>query len=275
MKLYLREDVAALWTDRNPLAEAFALQGEVFREVARRKTMKVNIAGGSYFVKLHEGVGWVEIIKNWLQFKRPVLGAENEFLACRGLAEVGIKAPVPVAFAMENLSMARRRSFILCEELTERVSLEDFTETWFEQPATPETRHRMLLAIAEFARAFHQHGFIHRDFYICHLLAQSGELRRGRFDLAVLDLHRARRFDVVPDRWLRRDLGALLFSTLDLGFSTTDWLRFIRRYSGRPLKTELAERGDFWISVRARAHKLYREGERKGIVKGLYHGADG
>ena len=270
MRLYLREDLAALWSGRDPLAEAFALDGEIFRNVARRKTMKVQIAGDAYFVKLHEGVGWLEIFKNWLQFKRPVLGAENEYLACRGLADAGIKAPVPVAFAMGAGSIAARRSFILCEELKDRVSLEDVTDGWFERPTTPLIRHRMVQAIAEFASAFHQQGFIHRDFYICHLLVESEALKKGRFDLAVLDLHRARRFDVIPDRWLRRDLGALLFSTLDLGYSRRDWLRFIRLYSGRPLKLELAERGEFWDSVRLRAQQLYHRGERKGIVKGRY-----
>lgn len=274
MRLYLREDLAELWSGRDPLTEAFALEGEIFRDVARRKTMKVQIDGKDYFVKLHEGVGWLEIFKNWLQFKRPVLGAENEYLACRGLADVGIKAPVPVAFAVEAGSMAARRSFILCEELKDRVSLEDVTNVWFERPTTPIIRHRMVRAIAEFASAFHQQGFIHRDFYICHLLAASEALQKGRFDLAVLDLHRARRFDAIPDRWLRRDLGALLFSTLDLGYSRRDWLRFIRLYAGRPLKQELAERGEFWDSVRRRAQQLYHRGERKGIVRGHYEVTD-
>ena len=32
----------------------------------------------------------------------------------------------------------------------------------------------------------------------------------------------------LPQRWRLRDLAALLFSTLDLGYSRRDWLRFVR-----------------------------------------------
>ena len=70
--------------------------------------------------------------------------------------------------------------------------------------------------------------------------------------------------------WLKRDLAALLFSTLDLGYTRRDWLRFIHLYTGRPLREELAEREDLWASVLQRAEKLYNEGLRKGLVKGLY-----
>ena len=92
----------------------------------------------------------------------------------------------------------------------------------------------------------------------------------GAANLGVLDLHRALHFQQVPDRWRKRDLAALLFSSLDLAYTRRDWLRFIRWYTGRPLRLELRERGVFWLSVVERANKLYREGERKGIVKGRY-----
>ena len=270
MTVYLREDIAARWSGRDPMQEAFSLEGEIYRNVARRKTLRVSIGGKYYFVKLHFGVGWVEVFKNWLQLKRPVLGAENEYQACRDLAATGLAAPLAAAYGMAAGSLASRRSFVLCDELTGRASLEDVTERWPEQGVDPLLRLRMLKAVAEFARAFHGHGFIHRDFYICHLLTHEKKLDDGQFDLAVLDLHRARRFDVIPRMWLKRDLAALLFSTLDLGYTRRDWLRFIHLYTGRPLREELAEREDLWASVLQRAEKLYNEGLRKGLVKGLY-----
>ncbi|MDG2276751.1 MAG: lipopolysaccharide core heptose(I) kinase RfaP [Pseudomonadales bacterium] len=272
MTVFLREEVSKIWSKAEALDRAFALEGEVYRDVARRKTMRVELGQRIYFVKLHDGVGWFEVIKNWLQLKRPVLGAENEYEACRDLAEVGIRAPLAAAFATDDGAFASRRSFILCDELKDHTSLEDVVAPWFENKPAPLTRLRMLAAVAEFARHFHARGFIHRDFYICHLLAEGQALANNEFDLAVLDLHRARRFDVVPDRWLRRDLAALLFSTLDLGYSRRDWLRFIRLYAARPLREELHERGHFWLSVKRRADKLYREGIRKDLVKGLYNG---
>ena len=73
--MFLREDIAAAWQGKNPLEEAFALQGEVFRDMPGRKTMRVDIAGRLYFVKLHFGVGWAEVLKNWLTFKHQQQGA--------------------------------------------------------------------------------------------------------------------------------------------------------------------------------------------------------
>ncbi len=277
---YLREDIARAWAGLDPLETAFALQGEVYRDVPGRRTLQVGIGASTYFVKLHYGVGWGEIVKNWLQFKIPVVGAENEFAACRGLQQAGISAPVAAAYGRGPGSPAARNSYVLCDELRDHTSLEDVTDPWPLQPPHKLERLRLLTAVALFARRFHAAGYIHRDFYLCHLLAPAALLRAAAADqpvraselppLAVLDLHRARRFDDIPDRWLKRDLAGLLFSALDLGYSQADWLRFIRIYSGRPLRQELQSRGAFWRSVYRRARGLYVKGQRKGLVKGLY-----
>ena len=98
---FLREDVAGAWTGRDPLEVAFALEGEVFRDVPGRRTLRVEINGRSYFVKLHYGVGWGEVFKNWLQLKTPIIGAENEYEACTALADVGI-VEAGIAFAQRQ-----------------------------------------------------------------------------------------------------------------------------------------------------------------------------
>ena len=272
---YLRDDLAAHWAPDNLLEAAFQLQGEVFRQVAGRRTLRVQLGDQWYFVKVHEGVGWAEVLKNWLQFKPPVVGAENEYHACLGLAEEGIRAPRVAAFAQSDDWPHQRRSFVLCDELAQHINLEEVAHLWMQQPPSPQAAHHLLTAVARFARRFHQAGFIHRDFYLCHLLLHQqdfAQLDQTVPELGVLDLHRARRFDKVPDRWLKRDLAALLFSSLDLPLSRRAWLRFVRIYSGRPLRDEMAERGAFWQQVKQRADKLYAEGRRKGIVAGNYNG---
>ena len=129
---FLRQDVAKIWTSADLIGQAFSLEGEVFRDVPGRRTLKVRLGGRDYFVKLHFGVGWAEIFKNWLQFKAPVVGAENEYRACRDLAALEVPVPLPAAFAESAGSIAHRRSFVLCDALDGYTSLEDVTQPWLE-----------------------------------------------------------------------------------------------------------------------------------------------
>ena len=249
---------------------AFALDGEVYRQAPGRKTLRVQVGAQWFFVKLHFGVGWREVIKNWLTARQPIWGAYNEFVACRALQQAGIPAPTPAAYAAGRGNLARRRSFVLCDELAGYVSLETLADGWLTASPSALDRQRVLYAVARFARRFHACGFVHRDFYICHLLVPLTQLGARHLDLAVLDLHRARRYDRIPNRWLKRDLAALMFSSLDFGFTPRHWLRFLRLYSERSLRDELAANGAFWRQVQARAHRLYAEGQRKGIVHNRY-----
>lgn len=264
---YLREDIAALWSQRDALSKAQELDGEVFREVARRKTMKVEIAGSAYFVKLHHGVGWLEILKNWLILKRPILGARNEYEACRHLERMNIVAPRVAAFGESDGLPAARFSFVLCDALEDYEDLEIMTNRWFDDPPTALEMRHWVMAVAQFARHFHEAGVVHRDFYLCHLLARRGE---PTAPLGVLDLHRALIFDELPRKWRLRDLAALLYSSLDLGLSRRAWLRFVRVYTGRPLREVFAEEGEFWLAVHQRACDLYAKGLRKNLVRGRF-----
>ena len=94
--------------------------------------------------------------------------------------------------------------------------------------------------------------------------------QQGDVRLAVLDLHRAQIHRSIPEKWLLRDLAALLFSTLDLGLSRRAWLRFVRIYRDRPLQEVFAQEGGFWARVQARAEALYAKGATKGLVDGSY-----
>lgn len=264
---FLREDIAALWADKDPLVEAQALQGEVYRAVARRRTMRVELASRHFFVKVHYGVGWPEIFKNWLTLKRPVVGARNEFEACRHLERMNITAPKVAAYGESADGAASRFSFVLCDALEGYEDLEIKTNRWFDVAPTPlEVRH-LVMAVASFARRFHEAGVVHRDFYLCHLLAK---LDDATAPLGVLDLHRAVIFPQLPTKWRLRDLAALLYSSLDLPISRRAWLRFVRVYTGKPLRQTFAEDGEFWRAVYRRACVLYEKGRRKGLVRGHF-----
>lgn len=272
--LYLRDDIARAWRGDDPFAVAAALQGEVFRAVADRRTLRFAIGDRRYFAKVHQGAGWREIFKNLATLRLPVLGARNEFEACRHLADHDVAAPTVAAFGERGWNPASRFSFVICDALEDRVSLEDLTADWSDVPPAPAAKRRLIDAVARFARAMHDAGVVHRDFYICHLLLDRAAWADGRPSLAVIDLHRAQIRRRIPRRWLRRDLAALLFSVLDLPLTRRDWLRFLRAYRGAPLREVLAREGALWQAVLDRAEALYAKGRRKGLVQGRYPAGD-
>jgi heptose I phosphotransferase len=267
---FLREDLRALWGEEGLFERVFALDGEVYRAIAARRTLRFEAGGRAYFAKLHRGVGWGEILKNLIVMRPPVVSARNEYAACLRLESVGLTAPTVAAYGERGADPARRESFVICDALTGFVDLETFTGQWRAAPPAPLERRRLLLGIARFARRFHEAGLVHRDFYLCHLLLDTGAWAQNEVALGVLDLHRARIFRAVPDRWRERDLAALLFSSLDLSIPRRSWYRFVRLYAGRPLRDEFAARGRFWRRVERRALALYEKGRKQGIVQGVH-----
>lgn len=266
--LFLREDLAAAWRGDDPFERVAKLDGEIFRDVAVRRTLRFETAGRSYFAKLHFGVGWREILKNLLVLRRPVIDASNEYRACLLLPKFGVSTPAPAAYGVRGRSPATRQSFIVCDELTDHVSLSTLSQNWHHVPPEPAFKRRLIVATAELTRAMHRAGVVHRDYYLYHLLVDQKLLKSGVVALSLIDLHRAQLRRKIPLRWLVKDLGALLFWCLDLPISRRDRLRFVRVYEDRSLREALRDNGEFWQRVERRAIALHHKGRRKGLLAG-------
>ncbi len=260
-QIWLSDRFRTLWEGRDPFDEVEQLQGEVFRQVASRRTIRVALDGSHYFAKIHYGVGWWEILKNLLRLKLPVLGAENEWRALNLLHEIGVRTITPVAFGRMGHNPARIRSFLITEELTGTTSLEAFCATWAAQPPPPQLRRALTLQLAGVVRRMHAHGVNHRDCYICHfhLDTSSGpeHLAVDKLRLYVIDLHRAQIRWRTPRRWLIKDLAGLYFSALDVGLTRTDRWRFIAAYEQKPPRRILQTRRRFWRRVERTARALH------------------
>lgn len=83
-RLEVGEPFRSLWSGNDPFVAVEALKGEVFRELEARRTLRTEVDGRGYFVKIHRGVGWAEILKNLISLRLPVLGAGNEWRANNG-----------------------------------------------------------------------------------------------------------------------------------------------------------------------------------------------
>lgn len=252
--LHIEPDFRTRLAGRDGFDELLMLEGEVIRHVATRRTSRIRRGDRSYFIKAHFGVGWREIFKNLLTLRLPVLGALNEVRAIRRVGELGIAAPRVVAYGSRGANPARRQSFVITEDLGDTTTLEKLSENWLTMPPAPRLKWAMIAEVARIARLLHEHGINHRDFYICHFRKMN---RMNETGLYLMDLHRAQIRAKVPRRWLVRDLGALHFSSMDIGLTARDRLRFLRAYRGQPLREVLHAEAPLWAAVETRARRLH------------------
>jgi len=253
-KLYCDETFRKAW-GKDPFASAFAVNGEVFRDVKNRKTMRFRMDGKSYFIKLHGPVGWNEILKNLLQFKLPVIGSANEYLAVSLLTKLGVPTMTVCAFGIRGSSPAAMESFLVTKDLAGMVSLEDFCRDWKANPPPSELKHRIIRALALACARMHGSGLNHRDCYLCHFLLDPASLHEKRIRLHVIDLHRAQIRSRIRRRYRVKDLAGIFFSAMDCGLSRRDALRFIAAYTPRAGVMD----AKIWPDVLRTAIHLYRK----------------
>jgi heptose I phosphotransferase len=261
--LYMREDIASLWQGTDAFVSAQALQGDVYRQVKGRRTLRFEAAGRSYFAKIHHGVGWLEIIKNLLTLKKPVVSARQEWQAITRLHSLGIATMSLAAYGERGRNPATRFSFLLTDELAQTTSLETLCAQWRTQRPAFSFKCRLIAEVARISRVLHGNGVCHRDYYLCHFLLDNSTADAGQPALSVIDLHRALLGDKLHPRWVEKDIAALYFSCDNIGLSRTDLCRFVCAYTGMGLREALQDRSAFWQAVQDRAGKIRRREVRK------------
>jgi len=276
MKTSLAEPFVTLWQDKDPFVEVERLQGRVYRALQGRRTLRTEVNGRGYFVKIHHGVGWRDIIKNWLTGKAPVLGAGQEWRALQRLHEARIPTMRAVAFGERGANPGQRHSFIITEELAPTIDLEQYGERWPE--LAPAQQRALIAAVAQLTAAMHRAGVNHRDCYLCHFLlhlapppfaasgaavGEDGVPMASPVRLSLIDLHRAQTRATVPNRWRNKDLAALYFSALDLHLTNNQRLRFLRAYFQQPLRRILRNEARLLVWLQRKAARLRVRYERK------------
>ena len=269
-QLWLREDLRQWCGDRDPFQVILHLEGEAVREVAERSTIRATLGNKVFYIKRHYGVGWMEIFKNLITGKTLVLDAGNEFSAARRLHEAGLGTLPLAGFGVRGSNPARRESFLISDELSPIVSLEQFCLRWPEVPPSVGIRRGLVKRVGTIARAVHGLGIKHQDFYICHfLLGMDALLTADNVDevpIYLVDLHRAVIRTTIPVRWLVKDLAGLYYSTFDIGLSRRDVLRFLRVYFDLPLREVFARHAALLRRCERRAQKLYAKARSKEIL---------
>lgn len=233
------------------------LTGKAFRDVPGRKTIQVTLGDKSYFVKQHFGVGWREIFKNLLSLKKPILSAMTEVKAIRKVTELGIATTPLVAYGERGCNPASIKSFVVTEDLGDIISLEDLCADWKENPPNARFKRNLIIAAAKVAKKIHENGVNHRDFYLCHLCLDKAVLNIAalksastlKVSLYLIDLHRVLIQATPSLNANMKDIAALYFSSMDIGLTARDYLRFKQHY--------LNQDKDFWSQVETRAQALH------------------
>lgn len=254
MSLLLREPFGQLWAGKDPFVEVERLEGDIFRELEGRRTLCTRVEGKEYFVKIHRGIGWGEIVKNLLLLKLPVLGARQELNAIEAVSKAGVDTMTAVAFGERGRNPARQHSFIITEALTPTISLEDFCRDWPQNPPDVRLKHVLIKRVAQMVAGMHGAGINHRDCYLVHFLLHTEPVPTAdNVRVSVIDLHRAQIRAHTPARWRNKDLAALYFSALQIGLTRRDKLRFLQVYFNAPLREILVREAALlsWLEKRA------------------------
>ena len=170
--LVLKLPFSTIWKDKDPFEEVEKLSGELYRSVATRKTIRFEVEGKGYYLKLHHGITYKEFFKNILSLHWPVFGARNEWRAIHKLQEIGVDTMVGVAYGERGFNPIKQTSFIVTEDLSPTISLEDYCENWANNPPPYVVKKALITRVAEMVRKMHESGINHRDCYICHFLLQ-------------------------------------------------------------------------------------------------------
>lgn len=262
----LKEPLVTLWRNKNAFSEVDKLQGEVFRALETRRTLRFKIKNRSYFLKYHFGTTIKEVLKNLISFRLPVLGADREWKAIHRLKRLGVDTMEGIGFGQKGLNPIRRTSFIITEDLTPTISLEDYCGNWPNNPPDPKTKRMIIRRVAQMVRKMHLGGVNHRDCYTCHfLLHLPFDGCEKELKISVIDLHRSQIRQQVPKRWRDKDLIGLYFSSMNIGLTSRDVYRFLIEYFANRIDFILKTENDLLSKANDKAQKIRERTVRKSL----------
>ena len=262
--------------DITGFAALMAVEGEVYREVKGRRTVAFERGGRGYFIKSHQGHRWGEVLKSLLSLQRPVLGAKPEWRGIEALEKIGLPTMTLAGKGERGWPSGAGGSFVVTEALEGMISLEELLEK--RDSLVPRQRDRLKRALidqlGQFSRKMHEGGVNHRDYYLCHFLTKDRDWQAwapgDHLTLHLIDLHRVQLRARAPERWIVKDLGALMYSAFDADLTVMDAMRFVRAYlgGGADWKERYQKESKFWFRVVGRALGFQREWQRRQVYSG-------
>lgn len=264
--LILKEPFLTLWEGKDSFEEIEKIQGEVARALETRETLRFEINGKGFYLKHHRGTTVGEVVKNLIQLRLPVFGADREWNAINRLKDLGVDTMEGLAFGQKGWNPIRRNSFIITKDLAPVIELSKYCENWLKEPPPFDVKKMLIHRVATMTRKMHQGGINHRDCYLCHfLLSLPFDGKEENLKLSIIDLHRSQMRKHVPQRWRDKDLIGLYFSSMDIGLSQKDIYRFLKVYFQAPLKVIFEKEKKLLVVARKKAERIKARTIRKGL----------
>ena len=261
-RIELAPPFSSAWEGQDPFVAASTLGRDapteaIVRDLEGRRTLRFELGGRGYYLKLQRGIGWGRIAGDLLRWRLPVTGAANEWNAIRACHAIGVPTMLALAFGERGSGPAYRESFLVTAAIEPAVDLDTYTRSWPDKRPPPALKHALLREVATITRRMHEGGINHRDLYLCHfLLHLDPPPDADSLRLSVIDLHRAQIRSRTPRRWRDKDLAALYFSALDIGLTRHDRLRFLRAYFPGPLRETLLRERVLLVHLEREAARL-------------------
>ncbi|HVU90512.1 MAG TPA: lipopolysaccharide heptosyltransferase II [Pirellulales bacterium] len=218
-------------------------EGRLMRALPDRENWWLRLHGphgttrGAFLKKHH-----VRSLAHWVRAKlgaiAPATPGRIEAENVARLAVAGIETMPVIAFGERLSSAGLLESFVMTEELTGYVQLDQFLRQRFPavnderasgEPRDPDLQ-RLLAQVADVAARFHRAGYNHRDLYCCHFFIR--EPQSGLFDVRLIDLQRVQHRTHLRRRWIVKDLAQLAYSAPREVVSRSRRLAFFKAYRG-------------------------------------------
>lgn len=203
-----------------------------------------------FYLKRFDGIPVGYLLRSRLRDGSPSGPAAREVANARRLHAAGVPTVRIAAWGIERRARLERRSFVL----TRAAPGEALERLLGELAALPRPRLRvvrraLLAATADVVRRLHAARLVHRDLYLSHLFADA---QSDPPAITLIDIQRIMRPRWRWRRWVVKDLAALDYSTPRWAVSTTDRLRWLERYLGRPWREGSSRRLARQVARRSR-----------------------
>jgi heptose I phosphotransferase len=212
--------------------------GQSKREFPGRRTVRINLETGSdrlsgVYLKRYEP-GYLSTTDRWLRrlgWPSARDEAWREWQGIQAVGALGIATAAPIAVGQRKTKGIVDTSFLMTAEISGAIEGGPYAKQ-----LSPEHRRRFLQQIARLARRLHQAGWVHKDFYISHVLVVPPVSPDADSQLFLIDLQRAIQPRSWLERWVVKDLAALAYSALKSAASPRDlWHGYLAYCGGSSL----------------------------------------